>query len=49
MIERRVEVLEEVHQLMLMYSVDPCRDSLDAGTTVAQIKNYWTLAMEQQN
>ena len=31
MIERREEMLEQVHQLMLMYSVDARRDSLDAA------------------
>ena len=50
-IERRAERQEEVHELllMMMYSVDPRRDSLDAGTTAAQITNYWTLTTEQQN
>ena len=48
-IERHAKVREEVHQLMLMYSVDPFCDSLDDGTMAAQITNNWTLTMEQRN
>ena len=46
LIERQAEVLEQVHQLMLMHSVDARRDSLDAATTAAQITIYWMLNVD---
>ena len=53
LMKRRAEVIEEVHRLMLMYSVDSRRDSLDCGRTtaqmMAQITDYWTLTTDRRN